>query len=418
MVRVILNLDTLEQGTISETGTKSDANDQVRTYYYITNDSSFFKGIADIRAAVLKPVEGSMEGEPRSSPTTYDRVPGVPNDYTIRSGDFNNPNYKIEYYWWHSGTGNNYKRGCVALRLPVYNNAGSKPKAIGYRDASSSSYFNFDINYDSIDVAGNTITYTSNGETITKSITQLLNASSDNYSAELKGERDSEDKPCDIALLGYDSDNHVRYSKRWETAMEDNIIDFSEGLPITKWKFVLRVENVSTLKPSHILNDHKKFTLQMDAWEMTQDDVLINSGMCEEIDSELLVYPFPASFWELDGNSLEMFMLPEQPAEGSFMDCTSLEYVSIPESVQYIGKYAFTHTSLTRVRISRTCTYYPTSFPPGCEIWFYGDEMEPADDFYSKAEIDAMMIRLGILGLELFKISDLETRKISILEGD
>lgn len=152
-------------------------------------------------------------------------------------------------------------------------------------------------------------------------------------------------------------------------------------------------------------------------WRLDSDNDLVTLLFPEALDS--FTPPYPASMWYLDEeNKLMNGLLPEPPAEGSFMDCTTLEYVSIPESVQYIGKYAFTHTSLTRVRISRTCTYYPTSFPPGCEIWFYGDEMEPADDFYSKAEIDAMMIRLGILGLELFKISDLETRKISILEGD
>lgn len=157
-------------------------------------------------------------------------------------------------------------------------------------------------------------------------------------------------------------------------------------------------------------------------WRLDSNDVLtLNSEDWTPFPEPMDYFtpPYPASMWHLDEeNKLMNELLPEPPAEGSFMDCTTLEYVSIPESVQYIGKYAFTHTSLTRVRISRTCTYYPTSFPPGCEIWFYGDEMEPADDFYSRAEIDAMMIRLGILGLELFKISDLETRKISILEGD
>lgn len=315
MVEVTLDFGTLEQGTISETGTNYSASDQVRTGYF-TNDYSFFKCVTDFQAAVLKPVEGSMEGIPKSSPSTYDAVPGVPSDYTINSNDYNNPNYKTLYYWWHSGTGNNYKRGCVALRLPKYNYAGTKPKARGFRDISSSAYASFNIDYDSIDVLGNSITYTSEGETITKSITQLLSASSDDYFAELRGERDSEDKLCEMALLGFTSNNTVIYSKRWELALEDNFIDFSEGLPIAKWRFVLKVDGVSTLKASHILNDHKKFKLQMDSWEMTQDDILINSGMCEEIDSELLVYPFPASFWELDSsNKLEMFMLPEPYAE-------------------------------------------------------------------------------------------------------
>lgn len=407
MVEVILNLGSLEQGTLSETGTKSSANDQVRTYDYVTNDYSFFKGVGDIRAAVLMPVEGSMQGIPKSSSSTYDAVPGVPSDYTVNTNDYNNPNYKVVYYWWHSGSGNNYKRGCVALRLPIYNYTGDRPYAIGFRDISSSAYASFRIAYDSIDVFGNSITYTSDGETITKSITQLLNASSDNYSAELRGVRDSEDRPCEVAYLGYDSSNNVKFSKRWEESRDDNIIDFTDGLAITKWKFVLRVENVSTLKTGHILNDHKKFKLQMDPWEMTQDDVLVNSGMCEEIDSEILVYPFPASFWKLDSsNKLEMFMLPEEisgdiltypfpksfweldetdeklnlfsiPEElylGAFCECITLGEMKIPQSVKSIGERAFYHTNLIEVTIARDCTFYPTSFPVGCQINYYEEE--------------------------------------------
>lgn len=159
------------------------------------------------------------------------------------------------------------------------------------------------------------------------------------------------------------------------------------------------------------------------SWYLDTDDRLNHADLASEIPGDIFTWEYPASFWRVSNNELTLNSnnwqpLPDELAEGAFMDCTTLEYVSIPESVQYIGKYAFTNTALTRVRISRTCTYYPTSFPAGCEIWYYDEEPEPADDFYSKAEIDAMMIRLGILGLELFKISDLETRKISILEGD
>lgn len=171
------------------------------------------------------------------------------------------------------------------------------------------------------------------------------------------------------------------------------------------------------IKPTHVMSST---ITGSGVWALDSDEELTNAWLGDTLPEDLFTEPYPARFWfyDTDIDGLNNYLLPQEPAGGAFMNCTTLEYVSIPESVQYIGKYAFTHTSLTKVRISKTCTYYPTSFPPGCEIWFYGDEVEPADDFYSKAEIDAMMIRLGILGLELFKISDLETRKISILEGD
>ena len=130
-------------------------------------------------------------------------------------------------------------------------------------------------------------------------------------------------------------------------------------------------------------------------WRLDSNNVLtLNSedwSPFPEPINDILTPPYPASFWYLDeGNKLQNALLPAEPAEGSFMDCTTLEYVSIPESVQYIGKYAFTHTSLTRVRISRTCTYFPTSFPSGCEIWFYDEELN-AEESYTKADTDDLL---------------------------
>lgn len=87
---------------------------------------------------------------------------------------------------------------------------------------------------------------------------------------------------------------------------------------------------------------------------------------------EYLAPPYPASMWYLDeNNKLMNSLLPNELKVGAFINCTALKDVSIPESVKYIGEYAFYGTALESVRISNTCTYYPTSFPPGCEINFY-----------------------------------------------
>lgn len=64
---------------------------------------------------------------------------------------------------------------------------------------------------------------------------------------------------------------------------------------------------------------------------------------------------------------------------GAFMNCNDLEYVSIPESVKSIGAYAFAFTGLTSVRIADDCDYAQTSFPDGCTINRYGDDIEPND---------------------------------------
>lgn len=61
----------------------------------------------------------------------------------------------------------------------------------------------------------------------------------------------------------------------------------------------------------------------------------------------------------------------EKPS-GAFMNAGNLEYAYIPRSCKKIGEWAFTNTKLRRVKIAEDCEYFPTSFPPDCEIEFYG----------------------------------------------
>jgi hypothetical protein len=62
---------------------------------------------------------------------------------------------------------------------------------------------------------------------------------------------------------------------------------------------------------------------------------------------------------------------------GAFENCENLHYVRIPKSVRSIGPDAFKNTSLTKVCISRDCTFFESSFPDGCEIIYY-------DNIYTK----------------------------------
>ena len=97
-------------------------------------------------------------------------------------------------------------------------------------------------------------------------------------------------------------------------------------------------------------------------------------------DNEMLTPPYPASFWYYDEDKqrLSMLLIPDAPG-GAFTGCSRLAYISIPESVKEIGYRAFAETALTKVRIARDCVYDPTSFPEGCEIWYYDEEPEPVD---------------------------------------
>lgn len=76
--------------------------------------------------------------------------------------------------------------------------------------------------------------------------------------------------------------------------------------------------------------------------------------------------------------SLELIRL------GAFTYASNLEEVVIPESVKYIGEWAFRFTKLKEVTISSDCQYFDTSFPEGCIINYYGNiesNFETADGF-------------------------------------
>ena len=56
---------------------------------------------------------------------------------------------------------------------------------------------------------------------------------------------------------------------------------------------------------------------------------------------------------------------------GAFCNARMLAMVTIPESVKYIGRFAFRNTQLQSVKIASDCVYFDTSFPDGCVIETY-----------------------------------------------
>lgn len=78
---------------------------------------------------------------------------------------------------------------------------------------------------------------------------------------------------------------------------------------------------------------------------------------------------------------------------GAFMNAENLAYVSIPESVKAIGDNAFANTAVTDIRISSECTYFPSSFPQGCHVWYYGDEPTP-DNYYTAEQVNDLLSAL------------------------
>lgn len=115
---------------------------------------------------------------------------------------------------------------------------------------------------------------------------------------------------------------------------------------------------------------------------MILDDELTNTDFLP-LPEHAMQAPYPSSLWRIDEEYNNGFpwheLLPDIsyiPRTGAFMNAAELKSAHIPYSVKSIGRYAFAGTALETVTIADDCEYYPTSFPEGCKISFYGGAEE------------------------------------------
>lgn len=108
------------------------------------------------------------------------------------------------------------------------------------------------------------------------------------------------------------------------------------------------------------------------SWYM-DDNNKVNSGLLPQTLEWGKPYPYGKWYRDTDG-TLKNCGLPDTliDYQGAFNKCTNLVEVTIPETVKSIGRYSFRETNLKSVKIARDCTYYDTSFPSDCRIYFYG----------------------------------------------
>ena len=108
------------------------------------------------------------------------------------------------------------------------------------------------------------------------------------------------------------------------------------------------------------------------AWYLDNDNKLTNDALPEPLDDShgLFIEPYPTSFWRLDEyNKLTNGLLPDILPMGAFALTTELQEIRLPESLEEIGPEAFYGSAIRRVTIpNNLCTYYATSFPPGCVV--------------------------------------------------
>lgn len=385
MVEETINIGSLQQGSISETGANITSTEYIRTSNYVNGVEVFRRGFLECFSTKPRSIEGSTEGitDVRHS------VPGFPS--TLRNiSTANNGNYEVYYYHYYVHHDDSYYgdnvlwwAGYIALLIPKTgsNVDSEKPWVRTYKEneypTSSANYSTKEKYYESIDVVANTITYYNSGqsgETTTMSLSQFMCGSLDStyrYQAELRCWRLSDIVPCDVALLGYASGNLLVYSERWKSGEGsiNNMVDFSSQCPIIRWKFVMHVDGITDLKTDYICKH--SFTLVGNSWQLNSDDILVNIDNPEPIDGDIFVSPYPASFWNLDetDEKLKLGLIPDILPMGAFSRTTELEMIRLPESLEEIGREAFYGSGIRSVIIpNNQCTYYATSFPPGCVV--------------------------------------------------
>lgn len=105
------------------------------------------------------------------------------------------------------------------------------------------------------------------------------------------------------------------------------------------------------------------------AWKIV-DNILTNDQFTEMPESPMSA-PYPDALWRIENQELTTGVFVENELIGAFANAVNLTKITIPRSCKYIGEYAFRNTALTSVKIASDCTYFPTSFPDGCQVKFY-----------------------------------------------
>lgn len=103
-------------------------------------------------------------------------------------------------------------------------------------------------------------------------------------------------------------------------------------------------------------------------WRLDSDNDLVTLLFLEPLAN--FTPPYPASMWYLDeNNKLMNSLLPDVLPLGAFALTTELQEIRLPESLEEIGPEAFYGSAIRHVTIpNNQCTYYATSFPPGCVV--------------------------------------------------
>lgn len=162
---------------------------------------------------------------------------------------------------------------------------------------------------------------------------------------------------------GYEADNSLPITPITFTTGSDNIHLVAFYTNTSQYTTRVMLNEGSSIEPYEAPTRYFK-----NHWRLINGK-LINNDLPEPIESNLTP-PYPASMWYLDeNNKLMNALLPDILPLGAFALTTELQEIRLPESLEEIGPEAFYGSAIRHVTIpNNQCTYYATSFPPGCVV--------------------------------------------------
>ena len=198
-------------------------------------------------------------------------------------------------------------------------------------------------------------------------------------------------------IMGYGSSGNLVNDYGWKSS--GTAVTLSQE--VTSFRICLRYSDSSSIYPSDIQSCSAAIVYAPITWFIGENGFPTNTEFID-IPEKAMGKPYPLAMWRIEPGMNDGFpfnkLMPLEEPSGAFMNAHNLEYAYIPRSCKKIGEWAFTNTKLRRVKIAEDCEYFPTSFPPDCEIEFYGGGGEYGQLFDSEgyALLDANGARIYV----------------------
>lgn len=204
------------------------------------------------------------------------------------------------------------------------------------------------------------------------------------------------------AYAFYNASNAVSLSSNGELIIPSGVTEIGER---AYW-----VSSTGRIKSLKLPSSLKKIGKEAFARSAVLTDISFSEGL-EEIEvgafasTGVTSVVFPSTLKKISTGSINYEV---GDAGGAFNHCTKLESITLPEGLEYIGKYAFAHTSLKSMKIPSTVTMFGSNAFSSCNS-LTSVEFMSVSSSSQKSSIDTSQWESGIFS----GCTNLETISIS-----